>query len=498
MQASRLLSKTTSESTSFPRIDGVERVTGLARYAGDWKLSDLLYGRAIFSTIPHGKVRKFDLEKTKSLSGVETILTCFDDSTIWVDGEREHHRRVFTDRVRFIGDCIGAVAAQTRNVAQETVDSISVDYEEYGTSFTIKDSLAPTAPKIWDNGNALTPIKYGYGDIDASFKQADFILEGDYSTSRVHNAPLEPGTSIAWWDSDGKLTVVAATQSIYGCRDGISKDLGLPVEKVRVITQYKGGGFGNKANSMNYDLVAALLAKKTRKPVMVEYSRSDDFTGVHGRWSSEQHLRAAIRRSDRKMLALDLKAFCDIGGYTRAIKIGKFVAGAEGYYSTEAWRGEVHPVYTNTPATAHMRAPQGPIANFAAETLVDEIAHELHTDPLEFRLVNAVTKYENQKNFTSGSMHECLELGAEAFSWKERWRAPPVPSERKSLIARGIGVAMGSWHSNVGRGEAIVRTNIDGSFVVKVGVVDIGTGAKSTMAGIAAKALGIPVEKDRN
>lgn len=491
MQRSELVSKST-ELTSYPRIDGVERVTGLAKYADDWKLSDMLYGRVILSSVPNGNVRRFDLSKAQSIPGVEAILTCFDDSTIWDAGEREHDRRVFTDRVRFIGDCIGAVAAKNRNIAQEAVDAISVEYEEEPGVFTIRDSLTESAPKLWDTGNIIGPLEYGYGDIDTAFKQADFVFEGDYVTSRVHNTPLEPGTSIAYWGNDGRLTVIAATQSLYGCREGLSADLNIPEEKIRIITHYKGGGFGNKANSMNYDIVAALLSKKTGKPVLVEYSRADDFIGVHGRWGSEQHLKAAVKKSEGKIVGVDLKAYCDIGAYTRAVKAGKFVQGAEGYYSTIAWKGVVYPVYTNTPATAHMRAPMGPIANFAAETMVDEISHQLGKDPVEFRINNAVVKYDNEKSFTSGSMKDPLIRGAEAFSWNKRWHAPSKPD---SGVARGIGVAMGSWHANLGEGEAKVRANPDGTFLVTVGVVDIGTGAKSTMAGVAAKALGVPLSK---
>jgi CO/xanthine dehydrogenase Mo-binding subunit len=493
MQRSELVTKK-EELTSYPRIDGVERVTGLAKYAGDWKLSDMLYGRVVLSTIPSGRVKKFDLSRAQNIPGVEAILTCFDDATIWDAGEREQDRRVFTDRVRFVGDCIGAVAAKTRNVAQEAVDAIGVDYEEERGSFSIKDSLKEGAPKLWDSGNVIGPLEYGYGDIDAAFEQADFTFEGDYATQRVHNAPLEPGTSIAYWDKDGKLTVIAATQSLYGTREGLSLDLKIPEEKIRVIAHYKGGGFGNKASSMNYDIVAALLSKKTGKPVLVEYSRGDDFVGVHGRWGSEQHLKAAIRKSEGKMLGVDLKAYCDIGGYTRAVKAGNFVQGAEGYYSTIAWKGRVYPVYTNTPATAHMRAPMGPVANFAAETFVDELAHELRIDPVEFRIRNAVVKYDNEKSFTSGSMKDCLIAGAEAFSWKKRWQRPPSP-KASGTLARGIGVSLGSWHANVGDGEAIVKASPDGTFLLTVGVVDIGTGAKSTMAGLAAKALGVPLSK---
>lgn len=497
MESILIKEKPMAHQYSHPRIDAYERVTGLAKYGADWKLSDMLYGRIIMSTIPAGVVKRIDWTNA---SGIKGIITCLDDETIWNAGEREHKRHVFAKRVRFVGDCIGAVAAQTRNIAQEAVDAITVEYEnEPAAVFTIKDSLAPNSSRIWDDdvSNFVGPLRYGFGDINKAFNEADFVYEADYSTARVHNAPMEPAISLAWWDENGKLTVVAATQSIFGCRDGLALDLGLSKDMVRVISLYKGGGFGNKNSSMNYDMVAALLARKTGKPVMVEYSRADDFIGVHGRWSSEQHLRAAVSRANSKITAIDLKAYCDIGAYTRHIKLGSFVNGAENYYSCNAWKTEVFPVYTNTPATAHMRAPTGPVANFPAESLADEIAHELKLDPLEFRLRNVVVKVHDHVELTNNKLKECLTIGAESFGWKRRWHPARSKAEcLKHSLVKGVGLAMGSWHAFFpGPGEAIVKAKADGGFEVYVGVVDIGTGAKTTLAAIASKTLGVPIER---
>ncbi len=483
----------------YTRIDGLERVTGRAKYTGDFQVDRMLYGRILTSKIAHGIVRKIDTSKALRIEGVKAILTCFDDpACLWANGEREHKRQVFTDHVRFVGDCIGAVAAQSRSAALDALEAISVEYEKLPSSFTVEDSLKSGATSIWDDGNALKPLKYGYGDLKAAFESADQIFEGTYSTSRLHNCPLEPAASLAWWEEEGdKLVVHAATQSIFGCRSGLSEDLGIPEEKIRVITLYKGGGFGNKSNSMNYDIIAALLSKKVAQPVMLEYSREDDFTSVHGRWSSNQKLRAAIDSKRRKLLAVDLVAYCDIGAYTRHIKQGNFVNGAESYYSTEAWRAIVHGVYTNTPATAHMRAPTGPIANFAAETMVDEIAHELGQDPLNFRANNVPTMYQNSALYTNNSMKECLLEGAELFNWREKWQDPFKKKVKKPYPDRslrtGVGVSMGTWHSGVGKGDAFLKVKRDGTFEVYVGVIDIGTGAKSTMAQIASKTLGVPI-----
>ena len=478
------------EHVSRPRIDAFERVMGVAKYAADWKQDDMLYARIVKSTTPHGNVRKIDSSEAKKIPGVVDVVTCFDDKTIWAAGEREHKRRVFTERVRFIGDCIGAVTAANRISAAKAAELVSVQYDDLPGSFTVENSLKEDAPGIWEDGNFLGPLEYGYGDADAQFRQADHIIERHYSTSRLHNAPLEPAISLAWWDGDN-LTVVAATQSVHGCRNGIANDMGLPPEKVRVISYYKGGGFGNKINSMNYDLIAAICSRRTGKPVMVEYSREDEFLNVHGRWSSEQDLRIAADR-DGKIHAFDVKAVCDIGAYTRHMKRGKFIEGPEHYYSTDAWKASIMAVYTNSPATGHMRAPPGPQSAFSAETIVDELAYELGMDPVEIRLKNYARK-PHSGVFTSNGFEDCIIRGAEAFGWEQRWRKPARPREKRGIVT-GVGTAISAWHSGIGYGEAIVSIHKDGKVRVNTGVVDIGTGAKTTMALIGSKALGIPYE----
>jgi CO/xanthine dehydrogenase Mo-binding subunit len=486
--------KETSKADSFPRIDGLERVSGKARYAADWRVPGMLHAAIIQSSIPHGIVQSVDTSKALEMEGVKGAITCLEDFTLWIPGERIHKRRVFADHVRFVGDCVGAIAATSRRAALEAVESVSVSYKELPAVFDPLEAMKPKAPKIWDEGNVIGPLKYGFGDAAASFARAERIFEREYSTSRVHNTPLEPAASLAWWDDDLKhLTVVAATQAITTCQESIAADLGLKLEDVRVISLYKGGGFGNKNRSMNYDLVAALLARRTKKPVMIEYTREQDFTGVHGRWASIQRMRAAV--SGARILSVELKGYCDIGAYTRHIKQGNFLDGAEDYYSCESWSSEIYGIYTNTPVTAHMRAPSGPQACFASETLSDEIAHELSIDPLDFRLRNAIEKYHASEDFVSNSLKDCLETGASKFGWRKRWRRPmqndnlAANSQKKKLV--GVGLAMTSWHSSIGKGEAVVKLKRDGTLEVYVGVVDIGTGAKTTMGAIAAKELGM-------
>ena len=485
---------------SHPRIDALDRASGRAKYAGDWKMPGMLYGAIIRSTVSHAYVRGADASRALSLDGVQAVLTCLDTDLVWNAGERVHLRSVFTKHVRFVGDCLGAVAATSRNAAREAAELVSFEYEELPAALSVEESMKKEAVKIWEDGNILGPFGFTFGDLDAALgSPGSLTFEREYRSSRVNGVPLEPATSLAWWEqqegdpSGGeRLTVVAATQSIYGCRDGLAKDLGLKPEQVRVIGRYKGGGFGNKNNSMNYDLAAALLSKRTGRPVMVEYSREEDLVGLQSRWSTQQRIRASVDPETRKLRGVEIKGLCDIGAYTRHIKRGIFIDGIDTYYPLEAYRSEIQAVYTNTPATGHVRAPTGPQSCFAMETLVDEICHELGSDPLEFRFANLGDTVHGHKHLTSCGLEECLARGAEAFGWKEKWRRARKSGDQR--VRRGVGLAIATWHAFLGMGEAIVRLKSDGRVEVFTGVVDIGTGAKSTMAMIAAKSLNVDVE----
>ncbi|MDG6904964.1 MAG: xanthine dehydrogenase family protein molybdopterin-binding subunit [Nitrososphaerota archaeon] len=430
-----------------------------------------------------------------NIPGVKAIITCLDDKSIWHSGDRDHQRRVLPDRVRFVGETIAAVAATSRKIAETAVQALRVEYDELPAVFSIEEARKPNAPKIWDEGNVTSSITLNYGDVNSRIEHdADFVLEADYSTVRVSRAQIEPPVSLAWWEGD-VLTVVVASQTVHLARASLSADLGIPQEKIRTITLYKGGGFGGGGSS-NYDAIASILSKKAGKPVMLEYSREQDFLGTHGRWGTVQHLRAAVSKTEAKLLALDLKAYCDIGAYTRFRAGLNFVDGPHTYYSWDAWRSEVYGVYTNTPVTGYMRAPAGPASNFSVESFVDEIAHKLGMNPLELRLRNLVVTPLGE-HLTSNGLEECLTSGSEEFGWRKSWRPPDAVRVNGSKKLKGVGMAVGSWHAVVGPGEAKVRIGRDNILEVYAGIVDIGTGAKTTMAMIAAGVMEMPVENTR-
>jgi xanthine dehydrogenase molybdenum-binding subunit len=291
---------------------------------------------------------------------------------------------------------------------------------------------------------------------------------------------------VAKWEG-GKLTVWASTQGVSNARTDIAKDLGLPLSKVRVICKYMGGGFGNKNQAQDYDLMAAVLAKVTGQPVKVEFTREDDFIGMHGRWSSEQHYKIGVKK-DGTITAVELDAVTNVGAYR---KQSGNLSGTD-FYQIPNFKKVVKPVHTNTVVGANYRAPAYPQSVFGFASFLDQIAYELGVNPLEMFQKNRVRLAKGKIAFTSNFMEECIIEGAKRIGWNEKWhKAGAVPGPKK----HGIGMALGGYPFRPGLGAATIRVNPDGTAHVLVGVTDIGTGAKTTMAIIAAEALGIPLNQ---
>ncbi|MGA2874288.1 MAG: xanthine dehydrogenase family protein molybdopterin-binding subunit [Nitrososphaerales archaeon] len=469
------------------RVDGAQRAGGRALFTDDIKISGLLYGRIIPSMVAHGRVKKIDISEAAKVEGVATILTCENTLVRWPSGDRINERLVFAPTPRFFGDCIGAVAGVSREVCEKAVSLVTADYDILPTSFDPMQSLSDESTKIWPSGNMQKEYSFEFGDIQKSLSESKIVFENTYKTNRHHCAALEPAVSLAFWD-EGKLTVHASTQGISRCRHELSLALGIDESRIRVICKFKGGGFGNKNNAMDYDIIAALLSREARRPVLLEYTRSEDFTNLHGRWATSQRVKLGLAKNGNT-LAYDVDAICDIGAYGRH-PAGKYVGGPENLYSLKSMKVKAIPVYTNTPTTGNMRAPVGVPSTFAFETAVDEAAYSLGRDPLEFRLSNLTNLSEGSIPFSSNGLQECIKHGAEMIDWQNRFQLH-TSGDRDASSAVGIGVALAAWHSEIETSAVKLKVEADGSVSVSAGIVDIGTGAKTALALIAATELGL-------
>ena len=477
----------------IPRIDAYERVSGQAQYTGDIQLPGMLYARVLRSPHPHAKIVSIDTSKAERLPGVKAVVHHGNAQIPWSSGGHTHRRFIFNNPVRYVGDAVAAVAATDRHIAEEALGLIEIKYEKLPHVLDANEALKPDAPKITPEGNLSVgkgafsaPIEESWGDLEKGFKEADRVFEDTYITKHVNNAQLERRVSVAKWDA-GKLTVFASTQGVSNARTDIAKDFDLPLSKVRVVCKYMGGGFGNKNQAQDYDYMAVVLARVSGQPVKLEFTREDDYIGMHGRWSSEQHYKIGVKK-DGTITAVQLDAVTNMGAYR---KQSGNLSGTD-FYNIPNFKKVIKPVHTNTVVAANYRAPAYPQSVFGFASFLDQIAFELGINPVEMFQKNRIQKYKSKIPFTSNYLEECIIEGSKRIGWNEKWHKPGAMSGPKK---HGIGMALGGYPFRPGLGAATIRVNPDGTAHVLVGVTDIGTGAKSTMAIIAAEALGIPLNQ---
>jgi len=489
------------------RIDAVERVTGKATYTRDMRLPGMLYGRVLRSPHPHARVRGIDTSKAAALPGVKAVIT-HDTAPVWwgagsIAGGAQYNddikkittqrRYIFNNPVRFVGDAVAAVAAVDRHVAEEALDLIAVDYEVLPFVIDPEEALQPDAAKVWPEGNLspnarneAAPTQSRRGNVEQGFAAAEQIFEDRYSTAFVHDAQMEPRACLAHWEGD-KLTLYTPTGGIANCQHDTARDLGLPDEKVRIVCQYMGGNFGNKNQNQDADLIAAMLAKQTGAPVMLELSRREDWLGMHGRWHTVQYYKVGAKK-DGTVTAIELRGYSGMGGYR---KNSGAISGLELYGCPNAV-STVYPVYTNRTTSGNFRGPSDPQGFFGIESMMDDVAYKLGIDPVEFAMKN-MRQPGQGVTFTNFSLDECIRRGAELFDWKTRWR--PVPGSDRGPVKRGAGMSFMQFRAGAGRSSAVLRIDAKGRYTLFVGVTDVGGGAKTTMGMIAAEELGVPLSQ---
>ena len=490
-----------------PRVDAVERVTGEAKYTRDVKIPGMLYARVLRSPYAHARILSIDVSKASELPGVRAIITHENAQVVWgagsISGGRQyndpskettlHRRFIFNNPARFVGDSVAAVAAVNRHVAEQALALIEVDYEQLPFVLEPEEALAADAPKVWPEGNMcpdarnnFDPMAANRGDVETGFAEADHVFEERYSTAFIHNAQMEPRCALAHWEGD-KLTLYTPSQGISNCRHDTARDLGLADHQVRIICKFMGGGFGNKNQNQDADLVAATLSRRTNAPVMLEYSRRDDWLGVHGRWPTVQYYKIGVKQ-DGTVTAMQMRAYSGMGPYR---KNSGGISGMD-VYSCPNLQRAIYPVYTNRTTSGNFRAPSDPQGFFGMESMMDEVAFKLGMDPVEFTLKN-MRRPTEAAPFTNYTLDQCIAEGARQFNWDQRRQQ--IPGSDPGPIKRGAGFAFMMFRAGLGTSSAIVRVDSSGKYTLFVGVTDIGPGAKTTMGMIAAEALNVPLSQ---
>jgi xanthine dehydrogenase YagR molybdenum-binding subunit len=446
------------------RKSGPERVRGEARYTADIRLAGMLQAAILRSPHAHARVKSIDLAPALALPGVRAALG---------PGEAEG----LEEEVGYSGAAVAAVAADTSAQAQAALDAIEIEWEEL-------DIVLDPGEAVRREQFTAEPRRYERGDVEKAFAQADVVVEGMYRTQTVLHNSMETHQAICEWTGD-VLNVYISTQFIWGVRDEVADALGMPKDKVRVVCEFMGGGFGSKNSPDEYTFVAAELAKRTGRPVRCALTRREEHTAAGNRNGTIQRLRAAAR-SDGTIVALD-------GEFTNAVGWSGWNAPTEGpmtmLYDCENVRTVTYGAKVNTPPMKAFRAPGFVEGTFGLECIIDALAAKLDMDPLELRRRNYATTNDGTE-ISSKNLLDCYRL-AEPH-WERRHE---VRSRSDATWKRGVGMASQIWYGGGGPPSyAWVRVGSDGRATVITAMQDIGTGTRTAMAQIAAEELRLPLD----
>ncbi len=486
------------------RTDLRDKLTGEAKYSADLKLPGMLHGLVLRSPHPHAEITGIDAESARRLPGVFAVVTPFDVP----QGRLAHDVAVLDARVRFVGDEVAAVAAVDLDTARRALDLIQVDYRVLPFVLEPEDALKDDAVAIHPGGNlASDPISLERGDVERGLAEADLLLEGDYVIPTHSATPLEPRVALAAWEGDS-LTVWKTSRGVHVDRDALAGALSVPASRVRVVGPYMGGGYGNKDESRLASLVA-VLAQRAGRPVRLEYSRQEEFVAGRVRHAARIKMKVGVK-NDGSITAIYADALLDTGAY---LSSGPGVArrtgqGALYLYHCANVRYEARLAYTNRPSAGSYRALGAPQGHFALETLMDRAAEALGMDPLEFRRKNHV-RPEGQPGvrtsppdqivdsqpveggipFSSNALGQCLELGADAFGWNSTRTGYDSTDPDKKI---GRGMSMMVYRGGPGSVSAAeVSIDRSGNTTLTTGLIDVGEGATTVLAQMAAEVLGM-------
>jgi CO/xanthine dehydrogenase Mo-binding subunit len=502
--------KTSIVGTSPNRIEGREKVTGAAQYVDDIQFGpNLLHAKLKRSTVPHGRIVRLDTRLASALPGVRVVVTGHDFPGY--TGLYLRDRRIFgLDRVRFVGEPVAAVAADSEEVASRAVELIEVEYEEIPGVFDPEYGATAEAPLVHPelgeyecapfifpqaDTNISNWFKVRKGDVGQGFAEADLVYEHRYQVPQIQHVPLEPHVCVAQQDVNGKITLWSASQSPFAQRNLIAHALGIGHSKLRVITPHVGGGFGSKAGVSIEGAAVALATRARGRPIKLRMTREEEFFTTFVRQGLIAHIKIGMAR-DGRITAVQNRFYWDGGAYT---EYGVNIARAAGYSGTGPYfvphiHVDSYCVYTNHPIGGPMRGFGMAEIHWGIEQHIDQMAHQLALDPVQVRLLNCLK--DGQETLTGMPMHEtglseCIQRAADAVGWGQPSSTPgPHKKRGKGMAAMWKAPAM---PPNPGS-SANVRLNEDGTATVSIGGVDIGQGALTAMAQLTAEGLGVRIE----
>ncbi|CAA9535734.1 MAG: Periplasmic aromatic aldehyde oxidoreductase, molybdenum binding subunit YagR [uncultured Segetibacter sp.] len=470
------------------RVDGLLKVTGAATYATDYVLKNTAHAFIFKSTIAAGKITDIDTSDAEKAPGVLSIITHKNAPKLNVAGGIRGGALLQSPDIEFYGQHIGVVVAQTFEQARFAASLIKVNYDKAEPKVDFaKHAQEAATPKEKDRADVKR------GDVDAAFDDAEFKIEAVYETPIEHHNPMEPHSTIAFWEGE-KLTLYNGSQIVNGAQGSAAATLNIEPENVRIVTPFIGGGFGSKGGQWANLIIAAIAAKVVNRPVKLALARQQMFNSVGLRQRNQQKMRLAATKDGKlTTLAHETTTHCAINN--------EFVEPcgdcSKVLYDTPNSLISYRVVPLNIILPTYTRGPGKSTGSFALESAMDELAYKLKMDPIEFRIKNEPAKDpSNGKPFSSKTTVQCLQEGAKAFGWDKRKQEPRQYEKGEYLI--GYGVAGGSYPARQNNSSAIVKLTRQGNEVkatIELAASDLGTGSNTIIAQTAADALGLPVNK---
>jgi len=522
-----------SESRAFAvvgkserKVDGLGLVTGRPMFVADVDLSDALVIKMLGSPYAHARITSIDTADAERMPGVACVLTYKNTPatrhTTAGQGFPEpspYDARMFDTKVRFVGDRVAAVAAETEEVAERALAAIRVEYEELPAVLSIDEARRPGAPIVHDEAdakgiydpskNVAADVDIDVGDVAAGFAESDLIVETTCETQYAQHTPIETHVVLASLDADDRLVLRTSTQVPFHVRRIVAHTLGIPIHRIRVVKPRIGGGFGVKQEVLLED-VAGWVTLQTRRPAFFTLSRPEEFTSSRTRHPMRVRVKIGVKKTGL-VHSIEMEAVSNTGAYgahglTVLANTGSKTLPLYNKARNAHFFGQA--VYTNLPVGGAYRGYGATQGYFALETAMDEVAERLGLDPIEFRLRNAIRTGEGSPIFAklgegregvsqtvkSCELERCLEVGAERIGWT----STRGKKERHGSWVHGVGMSImmqGSGIPEVDMGAATLKMNEDGSFNLLVGATDLGTGSDTILAQIAAEVLGVPLAK---
>lgn len=491
---------------SIPIDDGAAKASGQIKYTGDMVLEGVLYAQLVVSQIAHGRIKNIDISEAMAVPGVVKIYTRNNatkvkfNSQMWFAGQNAiEDQELFPEVVRFIGDTVAAVVAESKAAALRAADLVRVDYELLPVVIDPEEALNGQVA-IHDSGNPFFTMKTYYGNAKAVIAAGEgIVIEDRVETPKIHHAAMENHVCIAVPDHRGRITVYSPCQIVYSVRLIVAKVLELPFHKVRIIKTPIGGSFGGKQEII-LETYCAYFAKELGRPVKIEFDRWASIVATRTRTKTIGYVQTAVS-PEGKILARDMKHIVDTGAYTSNGRVICYAMGKKLFrlYRIPSQYYQATAVHTNTAIAGAARGYGSPQVQTIAEINLTNAARQLKIDPVEFRLKNLVHPYDTDPaggpDLGNARIIDCVRKGAEAFGWNEKWNRP----KREGRWQTGVGLACathgnGYYGAYQEFGTMTIRMLEDGSVMLNAGLHDLGNGTVTAMKQIVAEVLDIPLD----